>query len=72
MTPAELAAMRALRDCRVIRAHPESPGFGGLRRKALAVSNAVPGSHKRDFKLSGLGWAKAARLPSIITGRNYP
>lgn len=72
MTPGEWSALRALRDCGVIRAHPETAEWRGLRRRGLVFTTEVPGTGRRDFRLSSMGRETAAQLPRIVTGRNYP
>lgn len=63
MTAAEIAALRALRDCGAIRADGIAGPYVELRRKGLAFTSAVPGTTRRVFRLSETGKATATRLP---------
>jgi hypothetical protein len=51
----ELAALRALRDCGVIRASGFHPGYAGLRGKGMAFGTPTLAPDKRDYRLTSKG-----------------
>jgi hypothetical protein len=74
----EQRALRALRDCRVVRAklsHPVFPnlvtrGFVEGRHVAESVAPFSANAH-RDYRLTELGIAAAARLPRFPGDISY-
>lgn len=72
MTPAETAALRALRDCGAIRAPSQHPGFRGLRSRGLAFTKVVPGTHDLIFTLSTMGKDRTRALPPLPHERPLP
>lgn len=58
------AALRALRDCAVIRARPLNPGYRALVQTGEARATAVPSLPGHcDFRLTALGLRSAQTLP---------
>jgi hypothetical protein len=61
------AALRALRDCRVIRARVGHPGYGKLFDQRLANATRVANAdHLLDYNLTPAGYAAAQGLPPIL------
>lgn len=70
MTAAELIALRALRDCGVIRARLFDPGFGGLASRHLVDARGFPQHEndphpRRDFRLNDRGRIVAAAILTV-------
>ena len=59
-------ALRALRDCGVIRADRQAPGYLDLWADGLADADDVPGRFaKADFRLTARGREAARLLPEL-------
>lgn len=58
--PEAKLALRALRDCRVIRASWNCPGYSALRYHRLAV--CTPAGVNFDYRLTPRGAAKAKEM----------
>lgn len=63
MTKSETLALRALRDCGVIRSHASHQGFSNLRNAGLAVglNRRVGEQWRTDWRLTDKG-AQVARV----------
>ena len=70
MTAPELIALRALRDCGLIRARLFDPGFAGLAARQLVDARPFPQHEndphpRRDFRLNDRGRIVAAAILTV-------
>lgn len=65
-TQSEKLALRALRDCKVIRASCFHPAYSSLRRRGWAFTTSAANMNRatvlRDYRLSALGASSIHRV----------